>query len=178
MPSVCIVSGQIQNEAGVFVLCVLCRYQELRVRSTALLKPEYSESFRCIGPACEDSCCEEWTIHVDRVHIREVPGPARRTTAHDCGREHSADIGGNKRKGWFGSVGLRPDPHECGSQLSSALRRRALPNAIRTRRGISIPHVRDLSSYCFVDRRLDGKKRSPSLALRPHDLYFCARSWL
>jgi lysine-N-methylase len=66
MPSVCIVSGQIQNEAGVFVLCVLCRYQELRVRSTALLKPEYSESFRCIGPACEDSCCEEWTIHVDQ----------------------------------------------------------------------------------------------------------------
>jgi lysine-N-methylase len=29
-------------------------------------QPEYSKSFRCIGPACEDSCCEEWTVHVDQ----------------------------------------------------------------------------------------------------------------
>lgn len=36
------------------------------MRLTALFKPEYSESFRCIGPACEDSCCEEWTVHVDQ----------------------------------------------------------------------------------------------------------------
>jgi lysine-N-methylase len=33
---------------------------------TKLFQPDYSENFRCIGPACEDSCCEEWTIHVDR----------------------------------------------------------------------------------------------------------------
>ncbi len=31
-----------------------------------LFQPDYSEDFRCIGPACEDSCCEEWTVHVDR----------------------------------------------------------------------------------------------------------------
>lgn len=31
-----------------------------------LFKPEYSESFRCIGPACEDSCCEGWTIYIDQ----------------------------------------------------------------------------------------------------------------
>jgi lysine-N-methylase len=31
-----------------------------------LFKPEYSQSFRCIGPACEDSCCEQWTVHVDQ----------------------------------------------------------------------------------------------------------------
>jgi len=36
------------------------------VRRTTHFKPEYSENFRCIGPACEDSCCEEWTIHVDQ----------------------------------------------------------------------------------------------------------------
>ncbi len=31
-----------------------------------LFRPDYSEDFRCIGPACEDSCCEQWTVHVDR----------------------------------------------------------------------------------------------------------------
>jgi lysine-N-methylase len=33
---------------------------------TKLFRPDYSEDFRCIGPACEDSCCEEWTVHVDQ----------------------------------------------------------------------------------------------------------------
>jgi lysine-N-methylase len=33
---------------------------------TKLFRPEYSDDFRCIGPACEDSCCEEWTVHVDQ----------------------------------------------------------------------------------------------------------------
>ena len=32
---------------------------------TKLFRPRYSEDSRCIGPACEDSCCEEWTVHVD-----------------------------------------------------------------------------------------------------------------
>jgi lysine-N-methylase len=27
----------------------------------------YSESFRCIGAACEDTCCQGWTIPVDRA---------------------------------------------------------------------------------------------------------------
>jgi lysine-N-methylase len=33
---------------------------------TKQFRPDYSEDFRCIGPACEDSCCEEWTVHVDQ----------------------------------------------------------------------------------------------------------------
>ena len=33
---------------------------------TKLFRPDYSEDFRCIGPACEDSCCEQWTVHVDQ----------------------------------------------------------------------------------------------------------------
>jgi len=28
--------------------------------------PDYSEDFRCIGSACEDSCCADWTVHVDQ----------------------------------------------------------------------------------------------------------------
>ena len=48
---------------------------------TAHFRPEYSQSFRCIGPACEDSCCEEWTIHVDQLTFEKYmalpPGPLR-----------------------------------------------------------------------------------------------------
>jgi lysine-N-methylase len=29
--------------------------------------PTYAACFRCIGPDCEDSCCTEWDIPVDRV---------------------------------------------------------------------------------------------------------------
>lgn len=36
------------------------------MRHSKLFQPEYSKDFRCIGPACEDSCCEEWTVHVDK----------------------------------------------------------------------------------------------------------------
>lgn len=49
--------------------------------NSRLLNPEYSENFHCIGPACEDSCCHQWTIHVDQVTFekyRAVPaGPLR-----------------------------------------------------------------------------------------------------
>jgi lysine-N-methylase len=43
--------------------------------------PEYAEGFRCIGPACEDSCCEQWTVHIDQTTFekyRALPaGPLR-----------------------------------------------------------------------------------------------------
>ncbi|MGB7585107.1 MAG: flagellin lysine-N-methylase [Terriglobales bacterium] len=32
-----------------------------------LIRPTYAESFRCIGPACEDICCKGWVIPVDRA---------------------------------------------------------------------------------------------------------------
>jgi len=39
---------------------------ELAMRRTRLIRPEYSERFRCIGPACEDSCCQGWDVHIDQ----------------------------------------------------------------------------------------------------------------
>ncbi|MGB7546732.1 MAG: flagellin lysine-N-methylase [Terracidiphilus sp.] len=36
------------------------------MRQTRLVRPLYSERFKCIGPACEDSCCQGWSVHVDR----------------------------------------------------------------------------------------------------------------
>lgn len=32
-----------------------------------LLEPLYYEPFRCIGAACEDTCCNGWTVHVDKA---------------------------------------------------------------------------------------------------------------
>jgi lysine-N-methylase len=32
-----------------------------------LILPTYVERFRCIGPACEDTCCQGWGVPVDRA---------------------------------------------------------------------------------------------------------------
>jgi lysine-N-methylase len=31
------------------------------------IRPTYADSFRCIGSACEDTCCQGWTVPVDRA---------------------------------------------------------------------------------------------------------------
>ena len=47
------------------------------------LRPDYATSFRCIGGACEDSCCEDWTVGVDGAayaRYEALPaGPLRST---------------------------------------------------------------------------------------------------
>jgi len=35
------------------------------MESAGHLYPSYAERFRCIGPACEDTCCGHWTVPVD-----------------------------------------------------------------------------------------------------------------
>jgi lysine-N-methylase len=66
------------------------------LQQNKLFQPDYSEDFRCIGPACEDSCCQQWTVHVDQgafekyqnlptgplrtlldENVLRIPGPAR-----------------------------------------------------------------------------------------------------
>ncbi len=46
-----------------------------------MIRPTYSERFRCIGPACEDSCCVGWAVPVDKAAYEKyqtVPaGPLR-----------------------------------------------------------------------------------------------------
>jgi len=37
------------------------------LRKTRLIRPEYAEQFRCIGPACEDSCCVGWRVDIDQA---------------------------------------------------------------------------------------------------------------
>ena len=45
-----------------------------------MILPVYSESFQCIGPACEDSCCRGWAVPIDRPAYEKyqtVQGPLR-----------------------------------------------------------------------------------------------------
>jgi lysine-N-methylase len=37
-----------------------------RTRTLSALVPRYVTRFRCIGAACEDTCCASWTIHIDK----------------------------------------------------------------------------------------------------------------
>lgn len=54
---------------------------EQLLRQTRLIRPDYTERFRCIGPACEDSCCKGWTVPVDKAAFDKYraldPGPLR-----------------------------------------------------------------------------------------------------
>jgi lysine-N-methylase len=52
------------------------------MRKTELIRPEYAEQFRCIGAACEDSCCSGgWAIAIDQrsyERYQTIPtGPLR-----------------------------------------------------------------------------------------------------
>jgi lysine-N-methylase len=51
-----------------------------------LLQPSFFDAFRCIGAACEDTCCTDWIVHIDKTTYRKyqscsdpVIGPALRT---------------------------------------------------------------------------------------------------
>lgn len=37
-----------------------------RTRTYSALMPRYTERFRCTGPACEDTCCVGWPVHIDK----------------------------------------------------------------------------------------------------------------
>jgi lysine-N-methylase len=46
-----------------------------------LIRPHYAEDFRCIGAACEDTCCVGWNVSLDRDTYEKYqtipPGPLR-----------------------------------------------------------------------------------------------------
>ena len=35
-------------------------------RRVAQIRPQYAEAFRCIGAECEDTCCNGWTVSIDK----------------------------------------------------------------------------------------------------------------
>lgn len=41
------------------------------------LRPHYAEAFRCIGPECEDTCCQGWFVAIDQATYKKyqaIPG--------------------------------------------------------------------------------------------------------
>lgn len=42
--------------------------------TTTLIRPDYSDKFRCIGPACEDSCCVGWSVFFDQGVYEKYQG--------------------------------------------------------------------------------------------------------
>src|SRR5215470_1061041 len=45
------------------------------------IRPQYADAFRCIGPACEDTCCQGWNVFIDKqtyAKYQTIPdGPLR-----------------------------------------------------------------------------------------------------
>lgn len=57
------------------------RLHRSAVQETPIIVPEYEPCFRCIGPACEDTCCHGWDVLVDRQSYEKYgslpPGPLK-----------------------------------------------------------------------------------------------------
>lgn len=51
------------------------------MRQMPLIRPAYLDRFRCIGSSCEDDCCHDWDVHVDKANFEKLqntpPGPLR-----------------------------------------------------------------------------------------------------
>lgn len=78
-----------------------CRSWRAGLRKDSLIRPLYGDRFRCIGPACEDSCCTGWRVPVDEASYRKYQqapeGPLKLLidssmevkAGHAPGREHA-----------------------------------------------------------------------------------------
>ena len=65
--SCCNTAGAILNQAG-------------------FSSPRYADDFRCIGPACEDTCCQGWKVAIDEATYRryeDLPRSPLRTLIHE-----------------------------------------------------------------------------------------------
>lgn len=60
-------------------------------------RPAYAENFRCIGPACEDTCCQGWSVHIDEAawdkYQTVPPGPLRTLLDASVLRDSSDETG-------------------------------------------------------------------------------------
>jgi lysine-N-methylase len=57
-------------------------YQERKLSQPRLSHPDYSEKFRCIGSACEDTCCKGWGVPIDHAayeKYRKLPPSSLRS---------------------------------------------------------------------------------------------------
>jgi len=60
------------------------------------IRPGYVSAFSCIGPDCEDSCCIDWSVHVDKQsYLKTMAHPQLKSLA-----EESMQSNSNKDDDW------------------------------------------------------------------------------
>ena len=45
-----------------------------KTRTVTIRQPAYYKEFSCIGPACTDNCCHDWTVMIDKKHYLQYMG--------------------------------------------------------------------------------------------------------
>src|ERR1019366_4577218 len=77
---------------------------------TRLVRPEYAERFRCIGPTCEDSCCVGWRVDIDKATYMKYqsisPGSLRVLIDANIVRTFEGPVG--KKPSRFAQVKMGP----------------------------------------------------------------------
>jgi lysine-N-methylase len=99
-----------------------CLTAEEHLVRTRLVRPEYAEKFRCIGPSCEDSCCVGWNVDIDKSTFRKYhsisPGPLRVLIDESIVRNSDGSGGENPSK--FAHIKMLPStacPFHNGERL-------------------------------------------------------------
>lgn len=120
------------------------------MRKTRLIRPDYADRFRCIGPACEDSCCQNWSVAIDKDSYQKYQslpdGPLRASILAAMEPTSDAEAGSGSAK--FASIkmpisGICPflnEDHLC--RIHAELGSNYLPNTCRL--------------YPRVSRTIDG----------------------
>jgi lysine-N-methylase len=92
------------------------------LRKTKLIRPEYAEKFRCIGPTCEDSCCVGWRVDIDQATYEKyqtIPaGPLR--TLIDASIVRTPEGAEGSKPGAFSQVKMGPSL-QCPFQTAERL---------------------------------------------------------
>jgi lysine-N-methylase len=138
--------------------------EERPLPQSKLFQPAYAESFRCIGPACDDSCCEEWTVHVDRASfekLRTLPaGPLRELVDENVLRTPGeGDTTESSAAGAFAQIRMT-DSHQCPFRSGDRLCQ------IQTEQGEAyLP--RACATYPRVAYAIDGVKQQALLLSCP-----------
>lgn len=84
------------------------------MQKTNAVRPDYADSFRCIGSTCEDSCCAGWQVAIDEATYEKYqsvsPGPLR--VLLDANVVRTSEDTGNKIPSAFARIKLLPSA-EC-----------------------------------------------------------------
>jgi lysine-N-methylase len=84
------------------------------MQKTNAVRPDYADSFRCIGSTCEDSCCAGWQVAIDEATYEKYqsvsPGPLR--VLLDASVVRTSEDTGNKIPSAFARIKLLPSA-EC-----------------------------------------------------------------